>query len=250
MALHYEWHSVPGSLTAENRDYCGIAERPDAWLAIVIDGSTAGPHGGELAKELASRLVEGFLASGPPVTEQQICGLMRTAHEGLRRRYPADSASYFIAVQSEQDRVMTFHAGDCRIGKVGQDNAIEWFSGVHTLANATAALSDAALSVHPGRHLLTRSFRPRKFEQPECGQCSLLPDEKLVIATDGFWAEMDAATQADFVKGNLPAAEDRVDDGSFLLLRQQPDGSAGLTGKVHPKENTYIRAIREYARRL
>ena len=200
MAFCYEWHSFSGSLTDENRDYCGIAEHPDAWLVIVIDGATIGPHGGELARELAYRLVDGFLASDSPVTEQQICDLLRKAHEELRRQYPADSASYFIAVQGGQDRLMTFHAGDCRIGKVGQDNAIEWISGAHTLANATAPLSDAALSIHPGRHLLTRSFRPRQFEQPECGQCFPMTGEKLVIATDGFWAEMDVSWQAEFIE--------------------------------------------------
>ncbi|PLW81433.1 hypothetical protein CWI75_15495 [Kineobactrum sediminis] len=246
MALYYEWHSAPGSLTEENRDHCGIAERTDAWLAIVIDGSTTGPHGGELARELACRLVDGFFASGPPVTEQQICDFMRKAHEDLRRQYPADSASYFIAVQSEQNRVMTFHAGDCRIGKVTQDNAIEWLSVAHTLANATAPLSDTALSVHPGRHLLTRSFRSRHFERPECDQCSLLPGEMLVIATDGFWAEMDATKQADLIEGNLPVSVDRVDDVSFLLLRQQSNGSAGSTGKVYSEDNIYVRTIREH----
>jgi serine/threonine protein phosphatase PrpC len=243
MALHYEWHSFSGSLTDDNRDCCGIAERPDAWLAIVVDGSTTGPHGGELARELACRLVDGFLASDPPVTEQQICDLLRKAHEDLRLQYPADSASYFIAVHGEQGSLMTLHAGDCRIGRVGQDNAIEWLSGVHTLANATAPVSDAALAVHPGRHLLTRSFRPRQFEQPECGQCSLMPDEELVIATDGFWAGMDAARQADFIEGKLPASDDRLDDGSCLLLRQEPDGSAGIAGKVYSGDNIYIRSI-------
>jgi hypothetical protein len=53
MALQYEWLSFQGSLTDDNRDYCGISERPDATLYTVIDGSTRGPNGGNLARELA-----------------------------------------------------------------------------------------------------------------------------------------------------------------------------------------------------
>jgi hypothetical protein len=45
--------SFQGSLTDDNRDYCGISERPDATLYTVIDGSTRGPNGGNLARELA-----------------------------------------------------------------------------------------------------------------------------------------------------------------------------------------------------
>lgn len=242
--MQYEWQSFQGTLTDDNRDYCGIAERPDATLFAVIDGSTHGPQGGDLAKDLACHLVDKFMVLDKPVTKQNVLAILQQTHRKLRFQYPADSASYFIMVQADDDQVMVIHAGDCRLGRLlNQKQSIDWLTTVHTLANAITDLSDAELSAHPNRHLLTRSFRPRQFVHPEYCQFSLFPDDSLVIATDGFWAEMDSAMQTEFLKGNYSSLEKIRDDRSCLLLhRKLPDSTADVAKIINNQENIYIQS--------
>lgn len=239
MAFDFEWHSASGALTDDNRDYCGIAERQDAALYAIVDGATRGPHGGELARDLVCRLVDGFIAMDAPVTEDAVCDLLRQAHRDLRRQYAADSASYLIALAMEEGALTALYAGDCRLGRVVEGQAVHWLTGVHTLANATEDLPDAALSVHPNRHILTRSFRAREFQQPECAPCDLTTGDTLLLATDGFWAEMDTAIQAAFIKGHYPDSAQNHDDISCLVLRPGTARTADDTGE---QENIYIRS--------
>jgi serine/threonine protein phosphatase PrpC len=243
MALQYEWQSFQGSFTDGNRDYCGISERPDATLYTVIDGSTRGPNGGDLARELACRLVDQFLILDKPVTEPHICNLLQKIHEDLRHTYPGDSASYIIVIQAN-NKVMTIHAGDCRLGRIGQDKSIDWLTGAHTLANAIINLSDTELAAHPNRHQLTRSFRPQRFQRPEYCQFPLVTNDTLLIATDGFWAEMDSAMQMEFLDGKFTLSEQRRDDRSCLLLRRRPsDFTTEVTNEINNQANIYIKSI-------
>jgi serine/threonine protein phosphatase PrpC len=222
MAQAFHWHSYQGTLTSDNRDYCGIAEREDAKFYAVLDGATSGPDGAALAKELACYLVDGFFDERPPVTKTDICGLLAQAHEKLRCRYPSDSASYFILIQPTSGPALTLHAGDCRLGKLNQDNSVSWLNAIHCLANATAPMTDAEIAVHPNRHQLTRSFRPRKFQEPEAGEYSIGSNETFVIATDGFWAELNAAQQTQLLEGQFVSSGEDADDISVLVLKAEP----------------------------
>lgn len=243
MVLQYEWQSFQGTLTDDNRDYCGIAERLDATLYAVIDGSTRGPHGGDLAKELACNLIDKFIALDKPATKPDVLAFLEETHKKLRFQYPADSASYFILIQTGESQVMIIYAGDCRLGRLKQDQSIDWLTTTHTLANAITDLSDEELSSHPNRHLLTRSFRPQCFIQPEYCQFSLLPNDTLVIATDGFWAELDSAMQTELLKGNYAPSEQIRDDRSYLLLQRRPlDLRIEMVNKINNQENIYIRS--------
>ncbi len=243
MAFEYEWQSIPGNITSDNRDYCGIAERPDATLYAVIDGATQGPFGGDLAKALARHLVDQFLELDGPFTESQISYLLQHIHVVLRRQYPADSASFFIMVQTNDGTMVTAHAGDCRLGRLKPDKSIEWLSRAHTLANALGDLSDSALIASPNRHSLTRSFSSGRLPDPEYGQFALLPDDTLLIATDGFWAELNSKAQVKFLEGSHASSEEAVDDKSCLLLRNKvspvPTRQIRKTAK---QENFYFRS--------
>lgn len=242
MVFEYEWRSSPGTITSDNRDYCGIAERPDAPLYVVIDGATRGPSGGDLAKELARHLVDQFLEFNEPFAEIQISNLLQNIHTELRRRFPADSASLFILVQTSDGSIMTAHVGDCRLGRLKSDKSIEWLSKPHTLANAIEDLSDSALIANPSRHSLTRSFRPGRLPDPEYGRYPLKQDDTFLIATDGFWAELNSSDQAEFLEGKFASSEKGADDRSCLILGNKmsrvPTDSSGQAGEP---DNIYCR---------
>lgn len=238
MVLGYEWHSFQGTGTKDNRDYCGIARRIDWTMSVVIDGATRGPSGGELARELACRLVDQFLGHEVPVDTAQICNQLQLAHTDLRHRYPADSASYLIMIDTHDGQLMTAHAGDCRLGKLRHDKSIEWLTKPHCLANATTHLAETELAAHANRHQLSRSFRPRRFQEPEYGHVAYLPDDVLLIATDGFWAEMNSLEQSELLEGKYRPSGSVGDDRSCLLLRAT--SKTGKAEQVKNSENIYI----------
>ncbi len=242
MAFEHEWHSLQGTLTRDNRDYCGIAERPDATLYVVIDGATRGPCGGDLARELACHLVDQFLEMDEPFARIQISRLLQNIHAKLCRRFPADSASFFILVQTNDRQIMTAHAGDCRLGRMRPDKSVEWLSKAHTLANAVDDLSDTALIAHPNRHCLTRSFRAGRLPNPEYGEFSFLPDDTLLIATDGFWAELNSSGQTEFLEGTFTSSEKEADDKSCLILGNRVSREAiELPDQAGKSDNLYFR---------
>lgn len=238
MVLGYEWHSFQGTGTKDNRDYCGIARRPDSTMSVVLDGATRGPSGGELVRELAYRLVDQFLGHDMPVDAAQIYNQLQQAHKDLRHRYPADSASYLIMIDTHDGQLMTAHAGDCRLGKLRKDKSVEWLTKPHCLANATADLAETELAAHANRHQLSRSFRPRRFQEPEYGQFTSLPDDVLLIATDGFWAEMNSLEQSELLEGRYKPSGSVRDDRSCLLLRST--SQTRKAEQVESSENIYI----------
>jgi len=218
MAFQYQWHSLQGSFTYDNRDYHGVIEHMGRTLHIVLDGSTRGPNGGELAQQLKACLIKGFSAIEEAFSAENICEILKEAHNDLRHQFPADSASYLIMLETGHDHIITVHAGDCRLGKLKEDQSVEWLTNVHSLANAIAPLSDAKLAIHPNRHQLTRSFRSRGFIEPERNQFSLLPNENFLMVTDGFWAGLNLAEQMEFIEGKYDSSEQECDDISCLHL--------------------------------
>lgn len=92
----------------------------------------------------------------------------------------------------------------------------------------------------PTRHLLTRSFRSRAFEPPD-----ILEREEfsgtLLLASDGFWAELLEKDQAKFLAGDQSSAETDRDDRSVLRLRIS--FSDHLMFAMHDKssKNLYLR---------
>lgn len=94
--------------------------------------------------------------------------------------------------------------------------APHWQVMPHTLANALADMPLDAIAKSPTRHLLTQSFRSREFMVPD-----VLAEEKvsgtLLLATDGFWAELTESEQEVFLGGGQSAAPER-DDRSVLQL--------------------------------
>lgn len=86
----------------------------------------------------------------------------------------------------------------------------------HTLANALADIPLDAIARSPTRHLLTQSFRSREFMAPDV-LSEKMASGTLLLATDGFWAELSGSEQEAFLGGGQSAAPER-DDRSVLQL--------------------------------
>lgn len=230
--------------TAENRDYAAIGVRGDEVLSIVLDGSTAGRDSGLLAQQIATDLIDGYVSSDDRMDAEDLLARLRDLHAALVPIYPQASASYLIALIREGEGVVTLHAGDCLIGRPGEKGLVEWLCRPHTLANALDDLTIAAIAAEPARHRLTRSFRAREFMRPETARLQL--DQQLIVATDGFWADLSPEEQLSFLgRGNSKQAV-AGDDCSALeiLITGAPHGTVATP---QPQDTLHVRRREEFA---
>lgn len=218
MGIEISWRSQAGKRTDDNRDCAGVGMRGDEALCIILDGSTTGPDSGALARRVARDMIDWFVATDEAVTAESLIVRLRAIHTGLSGHLPRASASYMIVHIRLPDALLALHAGDCLLGQLVGEEAIEWLCRPHTLANALGAdVSIAAIAGQAARHRLTRSFRVREFLVPDVA--TLNAEGVIVVATDGFWADLSAGDQIRFLKGqSIPMPADG-DDCSALWLR-------------------------------
>ena len=243
MGIEANWHSQKGNKTEDNRDYCGIGIRSGATLCIVLDGSTSGPKGGELARQVAHELIDWFVGVDTDMNAQAIIEIVQNIHNSLSRQFPFDSASYVIALIQDKNPLLVLHSGDCLLGQHdGKNNQVRWLTKPHTLANATRGMSVVSLVDCPARHLLTRSFRPKEFMVPEASEIKIQLGDSFIVATDGFWAELNFEEQIEFMKAREIPMIGESDDQSVLriLIRGDQVDSEFITGD-NTLDNYYMK---------
>lgn len=237
MRPSFSWRSEIGrNRTDDNRDMCGIGERGDDALCIVLDGSTNGRDSGVLARAIACRMIDGFMDAPDPITLEAITGIMKAIHGPLAREYPQASASYMM-VWLQESGMTVIHAGDCLFGRREGSGKVEWISRPHTLANALTDTVIEDLIANPARHRVTRSFRAREFMTPDVFEVAGETD--VIVSTDGFWAELTASEQAGFLAGSQLQEDGDSDDRSVLRIRLQE-----TPGEAPKSSNTlYVRGL-------
>lgn len=217
MAIHVTWRSTKGQLTPDNRDQCGIGHRSGAMLCVVLDGSTRGETSGALARDTARAVIDWFMGCSSPVTAEVLIDCMRQIHGDVFPGYRQASASFAIALLEKDAAPLVLHAGDCLAGLRKERSAIDWTTRPHTLANAIHGIPIAELAQMPERNPVTRSFKAREFMRPDITMMPIAGKADLVIATDGFWAELDPDAQETFLaNGELSGCND---DCSVLCIK-------------------------------
>ena len=226
MRFNAEWITHKGTLTDDNRDYCSIALRRDAALYVVTDGSTKSNQSGTLASEFVRMLADRFIAEPFLSSADDVAAYLREVSEYFKTIYPAGRLSFCILLDVGGGSVFALHAGDCRLGRLGTDGEVIWITRAHTLANALEDIDNEALADHPDRHVLTRCLKPGKPCEVEISEYSLTGNERLLVATDGYWADLDHRQQSDFIANSLALTEPEHDDVSCLVLSRLVEGSA------------------------
>lgn len=224
MTLQIWWHCRQGTRTADNRDHAGIGIRGDAVLAIVLDGSTSGSASGDFACEIAHRMVDWFVTGTEEVTADALIAQLRMTHAALAMDFLTDSASYVLVYLDATRPALVLHAGDCLVGRREEDGRIAWLMQPHTLANPLLPVAIESLAKDPARHRLTRSFRSKRFIAPDLNSFEL-DDRPLLVATDGFWADLEAHQQVAFIEGAAAAVDQERDDCSVLSILSGKSGS-------------------------
>lgn len=241
MRANLEWRTLKGTRTSDNRDYAGIGMNDQGLLMIITDGSTAGESNGDLARMLVKEMVDWF-ATTSPVSAEILRDVLRDLHRDLAPRFPRGSASYLIVICGVED-CFAAYAGDCTLGIMDRDGAVSWITAPHTLTNAVKNLSLAEIAKSKARHLLTSSFRSREFIAPTIEKIEGSTG-CLIMATDGFWAELSPDQQTSFLHSGSRAASTEQDDCSALLISLAKTESVS---EIHLKkggsDGLYIRRL-------
>lgn len=237
MKIEARWLSQKGTRTDDNRDHAGIAGRHGEFLAIVADGATNGSNNGGYAQSIVEAVVDWFAGTDDAWGHEVMQTKLREIHQALRKSFPRGSASIILFHVMDTGSLTVLHSGDCLLGR--HDGQVHWQVTPHTLANALADMPLDSIAKSPTRHLLTQSFRSREFMVPD-----VLAEEKasgtLLLATDGFWAELTEREQEAFLGGGQSAAPER-DDRSVLRLWLSTEGPSEILLDNGGSANFYVR---------
>lgn len=239
MAWMAEWITQKGNLTEDNRDYCGIAQRDNAELCVIADGSSQSSQSGELAAVFVQSLADRFLSQPYLASADQVAAFINEFLLGLNGKYAAGRLSFLILLDFGGSEVFTLHAGDCRLGRRSNEESVTWLNRPHTLANAIDDIDDATLAQHENRHVLTRCLRSGRQCEIEFGQHSFSEADSLLIATDGYWAELNGQQQREFRANRYVPSSSYSDDISCLFLSRCKNEDRSFQGN----ENFYLAKI-------
>ncbi len=195
-------------------------------LFMVADGM-GGHQAGEIAAHLAVAEVVADLAvsageafawplgrdSSQPLAFNRLSHALRRANDAV---YAAGVADPALMGMGTTLTVLLIDEGRAAIGSVGDSRAyLVRGPRVEVLTNDDTWLAsvlgrdgarDAAARSHPMRHVLTSVIGARELARPEVITLALVPDDILVLATDGLHNVLDDDRIGHLVRGYRPEA--------------------------------------------
>lgn len=213
--MQAEWFSQKGNKRRQNSDAACIGQRGHHVMAVLVDGAEKGPKGAELARHWADTAWQA-LAGWPPCSPARLNKRLQQAQARLRYAFLHDIASYcMIRLDWKTRTVEIWHCGDCCVG-VRQQGHSQRLTRPHTLAQQPG-ISHPCASEQQSRHhqQLTRSLNARRFRPPDYQTHTLMPDQLLLLGTDGYWQE--------HLEAGRPIDE-LHDDASWLTLLMAGEG--------------------------
>lgn len=239
MTVEIHWRSERGGQKNGNQDYCGVGLRPEGVLCVVLDGFSTKPKSGELVRLVAKDLIDWFMSSDKQVSTDELICQMREIHKERLPILLQASASYLIVLIIHEQPPVILYSGDCLMGYLDKKSTIHWQIQPHTLANATCNLPIAELAESALRNKLTQSFRANQYMIPNNMSVSAKKGETLVIATDGFWAELNEDEQGRFLADEVLPKEVIKDDCSALNINIHSKDIASSV-KTTTSGNVYV----------
>lgn len=245
LELEFAQLSDVGRVRAGNEDYLGYVapETPEAaramgWLFTLADG-VGGHDKGEVASRTAVECVlAGFRgASAGEPHAGLMSRLIQNANARVLEAGLADGpggipmATTFVSCALRYDRALVAHVGDSRCYLIRRGQAAV-LTRDHTLAGEQARmglLSAQEAADSPNRHLLSRSLGSGMFVNVETNEHQLLPDDILVLCSDGLHGAVQSTEIAAMVSHqvDLNVAAKRLVD--FANLQ---DGSDNISVQV------------------
>src|ERR1700681_4294636 len=194
--------SDAGTVRSRNEDYLGyvlpssLAQvRSHGWLFVLADG-VGGQRQGEVASRAAvEEVVAGFRRAPPMESHGTLLNrLVQSANaricetEALAGPAGSGMSSTVVVCALRFDRATIAHVGDSRCYLVRNQKA-RVLTSDHTVANEQlrlGLLSKREANSATTRHILSRSLGSGLFVRVEIDEVQLLPDDVLLLCSDGL----------------------------------------------------------------
>ena len=188
-------HSQQGKNNASNGDYICVFEYEEGVLILLVDIATASPL--DEAEFIGSlyKLVQQLVTKETIKSSDIFLSTFEQIVAALKGTFKIGCASLITAYAPKNSTsVWGYTIGDARVGKLGGDD-IAWLTNVHTGANPLGEIFTEEMKSAPQRHLLTRSLNMQRPFNPDYYKIDVSDIESLVIASDGFWADLSVHQQ-------------------------------------------------------
>ena len=194
--------SDAGPVRPRNEDYLGYVRpsspeqvRTHGWLFVLADG-VGGQRQGEVASRAAVEEVLAGFRRAPPMESHStmLNRLVQSANaricetEALAGPAGSGMSSTVVVCTLRFDRATIAHVGDSRCYLI-RNQKTRLITHDHTVANEQfrlGVLSKQEAKSLPTRHVLSRSLGSGLFVKVEVDEFQLLPDDVLLLCSDGL----------------------------------------------------------------
>jgi PPM family protein phosphatase len=218
-----------------------LAAGEPAFLLAVADGM-GGHEGGEIASDLAIRTLQETAASGGGADAAlMLKQAFRKANEAIWAAGSGDDrqmGTTLTAAVVQGKYVAIASVGDSRAYLL-RGPGITQVTKDHSLVAeqvATGAIKRNEVRDHPQRNVLTQALglRPKLDKDlPPVYELSLLPDDRLLLCTDGFYDVVPDADLATALRG-VPAADAAVQLVAIARERGASDNVSAVVAEAIP----------------
>ncbi|MGO2090190.1 MAG: protein phosphatase 2C domain-containing protein [Oceanisphaera sp.] len=190
--MKLSWRSRKGNQSRTNNDAMGCYQDSDYLVAVVVDASEKGPEGAgyALARFWVAELISSIqseLKKGSELSSRMLFHQIREAHPKLRPQHLYAIASYTVLGFNKcTGELLILYCGDCLVAIESPSGELQWMIEPHHCSRQQGL--EGALFLD-SRNILTRCLKARRFEGPTIIQSSLCGHNKVLICTDGYWAE-------------------------------------------------------------
>jgi serine/threonine protein phosphatase PrpC len=214
--IHFS-RSIRGRNCEVNSDHVGTSYKEGAGIFVIADG-TSRPGSKQLSEAFVQHIIARYEKGNGDIElalpADTSCHYLETMLNDTHAQLFADpwqgSTSYLV-VLIENDALTLAYEGDCCAGLVHGRERIEWLNPPHCMANWRRDRAHSEIALDRGRHRLTRSFRAGRKPEPDIMSLQIKPDARIILATDGFWAQLSDVYQATwlaFPESETPEADD------------------------------------------
>jgi serine/threonine protein phosphatase PrpC len=236
LELKIECYSLQGRARSNNQDFTSIYEYPDGVLVSLADIATAVPFEdcefvSNLNKEITQSISQESLNDRNVFLSQ-----LRQIVEQLKKVYRKGCASFIIVyIPYNGEQVWGLTVGDARLGLL-TNQCVEWVTPVHTGANPLGEIFTEQMKSLPERNLLTRSLNMRKVFKPDVFEIDISEETQLIIASDGFWAELPVDIQSTF----FGSGGYTTDDDCSAIMISKIQHATTLVCKLNSENCSYF----------
>jgi len=214
LKLNWKFNSAKGLDREINKDLFALFQTEHSTLVIAFDIATSSPVSPKMARYYVDQFQQ-KIKSIAQTNKDQIQQAIHAAYTETKTAFKIGKASFILLSYCHKTDILNcFNSGDSRMGVLGGES-IQWLSPVHTGANPLGQPFTSEMLKTNKRHILTRSMNLQRPFRPEHSQYKVSNDDILVVATDGFWAELSDKEQISFINN---AQKGSRDDTSALIL--------------------------------